>query len=139
MNQTHIIYPLIAMFFLSSSLLLTLGLSRFFAIKRGKVSIRYYRTYNEGSQPEWLHLLGRHVQNHFEVPPLFYIGGILLFVTEQVTALTLYLAWVFFILRCAHSLIHLTINNVSYRFFCFGASLLVLGAIWLALLLGLMS
>lgn len=139
MEKIQIVYPMMAMFFLSSGLLLSLGLSRFMAIQTGKASIKYYQTYDEGCQPKWLHLLGRHVQNHFEVPPLFHICALLFLVTDSVSALAVYLAWGFVILRCAHTLIHLTINNVSYRFFCFGLSLMTLGAMWIVLLLALVN
>ncbi len=139
MQDLSILYPSIAMFFLTGSLLLSLGLSRFIAIKQNKVSIRYYIKYTEGEQPDRLHILGRHVQNHFEVPPLFHIGVILIFVTNTVTDVNLTAAWLFVALRMVHSLIHLINNNVSQRFFCFGLSLVCLTTMWVSLLSNLLS
>lgn len=139
MQDLSIRYPSIAMFFLTGSLLLSLGLSRFIAIKQNKVSIRYYTKYTEGEQPQRLHILGRHVQNHFEVPPLFHIGVILIFVTNTVTDVNLAAACLFVAFRVVHTLIHLTNNNVSQRFFCFGLSLVCLTTMWVSLLSNLLS
>ncbi|WP_231878203.1 hypothetical protein, partial [Oleiphilus sp. HI0117] len=67
MDTVRIIYPAIAMFLLTSFLVFKLGLTRFAAIKRGEVSMKYYRSYNEGQEPQRLHILTRHIHNHFEV------------------------------------------------------------------------
>ena len=139
MQDISILYPSIAMFLLTMTLILSLGLSRFAAIKKGSVSIKYYTKYTEGEQPERLHILGRHVQNHFEVPPLFHIGIALLFVTDSASVLNLSAAWAFVALRAMHSWIHLGKNNVSQRFFCFGASLISLTVIWISLFLNLIN
>jgi len=139
MEPTAIILPAIAMFALTISTLLSLGLSRFFAVRRGEVSVKFYVNYREGRQPERLHILGRHVQNHFEVPPLFYAGIILTFVTGHVTLTALVAAWAFVALRGIHTFIHLGPNNVTVRFFCFGLGLIALTVLWANLLVGLMA
>ena len=127
------------MFFLTFGMIMILGFSRFIAIRQHKMSIKYYKTYNEGQQTDRLHLLNRHIQNHFEVPPLFYIGVILTFLVGAVSLPALIFAWLFFILRCLHAYIHLGSNNVSRRFFCFGASLFALVGLWLTLFIHLLS
>lgn len=111
---------------------------RFRAIKAGDVKISYYRTYNEGNQPHYLHLMSRHVQNHFEIPPLFYAGVILSFVTGNDLLISAVFAWLFVAARVVHTFIHLTSNNVSYRFFAFGFSLICLCALWGSVLYGLL-
>lgn len=138
MNPTSILYPGIAMFFLTLGVLAWLGLSRARAIREGSVSIRYFRTYDEGSQPARLHLLARHVQNHFEVPPLFYAAILFTYVGGAVTPWSVALAWLFVLARCAHSVIHLGPNNVRVRFVTFGASLVVLTGLWVTLLVHLL-
>lgn len=139
MNPVLILYPAVAMFALTLGCIFYLGLARFRAIRRGEVRISYYRTYDKGTQPERLQVLGRHVQNHFEVPPLFHLGVILAYVTQSVTALTLTLAWLFVAARLVHTYIHLGSNNVSVRFFTFGTSLLVLCGLWGTLLAGMLT
>ena len=127
------------MFFLTFSLILKLGISRFIAVQARQISIKYYQKYTDGQQPDRLHILNRHIQNHFEVPPLFYVGAILLFVTDSVSQASLIFAWSFFALRCIHTMIHLGKNDVNHRFFCFGASLLSLAALWVCLILGILK
>ena len=134
-----ILYPAIAMFFCTFSVIGLLGMSRYRAIHNREVSIKYYEKYTDGQQTDRLHILNRHVQNHFEVPPLFYIGIILLFITDTVTLLALISAWGFVLLRCIHSTIHLGRNNVSQRFFCFGLSLISLFLLWASLLVQMLS
>jgi hypothetical protein len=132
-----IVYPAIAMFALTLSMIGALAVARIGAVRRREISIGYYRAY-EGSQPPRLHLLGRHVQNHFEVPPIFYAGVLFTLVTGTVTALSVALAWGFVVARCVHSFIHLGGNDVSRRFFAYAVSLLFLAGLWGALLVALL-
>ncbi len=139
MAPTAILYPGIAMFSLTMGVMVWLGVSRYTAIHNRSVSIKYFRTFNEGSQPERLHLLSRHVQNHFEIPPLFYVGILFTYATGSVTVLSVVLAWLFFLTRCVHSFVHLGANNVTARFSTFGVSLIFLAGIWVCLLAALLT
>lgn len=136
--QPHaILYPGIAMFFLTFSMILVLGRTRYRAIQRREVNIKFFRTYDEGEQPPRLHLVARHVQNHFEVPPLFHLALLFTFAASAVNPVSVGLAWLFVATRCVHSYIHLGSNNVSRRFFTFGLSLLWLAGLWATLLFSL--
>ena len=139
MGNIIIIYPALVMFALTAGLVLSLGLKRFLAIKRGEVSVKYYRLYTEGKQPERLHILTRHVQNHFEVPPLFYVGIILTYITDSVMLISIISAWLYVAFRGLHSCIHLGSNNVSYRFLCFGCSMMALTVLWVSLFVSLLA
>jgi hypothetical protein len=139
MTPTAIVYPGIAMFSLTLLVMVWLGVARYAAIRNRSVSIKYFRAFNDGSQPERLHLLSRHMQNHFEIPPLYYAGILFTYVTNSVTPISVALAWSFFFTRCVHSFIHLGSNNVSARFFTFGLSLVFLAAIWISLLATLLG
>jgi hypothetical protein len=139
MDSSAIIYPAVAMFMLTSSVIAYLGSSRLAAIRRRDVSIRYYRRYNEGEQTPRLQVIGRHAQNHFEVPPLFYIAILFLYVTDSVTPVAVALAWLYFASRCAHAFIHLGSNNVTHRFSAFAVSGLILIGLWILLLISVAS
>lgn len=139
MSSTAIFYPGIAMFFLTLSVMLRMGLARYRGIHSGSVSIKYYRTFTEGEQPDRLHLLSRHMQNHFEIPPLFYAGILFVYVSGGVSVVSVTLAWLFFLSRCVHSYIHLGSNNVSARFFTFGASLAFLAGLWVCALVSVIE
>jgi hypothetical protein len=138
MDRSAIVYPAVAMFFLTVSLIARMAYLRITAVQRGDVSIRYYRLYNEGEQPEPLQLIGRHVQNHFEVPPLFHAVTLFLYATESVTPLAVGLAWGYVGLRGIHSFVHLRGNDVVRRLQVYMASMLVLSALWLLLLVSVL-
>lgn len=138
MEAVQIIYPGIAMFFLTFFVATRTGYTRLTSIRNRKVSIRYYRLYNEGEEPPDMRILSRHLQNHFEVPPIFYVALLFTFVSESVNTLAVGLAWVFVVCRYLHSWIHLGSNNVTHRFSVFVFSGFVLAAIWLHLLVSLL-
>jgi hypothetical protein len=137
MNSSAIIYPAIIMFTMTLALVLSMGIRRYIAVKQRAVNHRYYVAYNEGEETPSLHILSRHVRNHFEVPPLFYIGILFIYVTGSVTQFAVAAAWLFVMLRFLHTLIHMGSNNVRRRFFAFALSLIALGAMWGSLLTSL--
>jgi len=139
MNSVQILYPAMAMFALTMGCVFALGIARYQAIRKGEVRISFFRTYDEGSQPRRLHLLARHVQNHFEVPPLFHLGVILTYATQSASAASLTFAWLFVLVRVVHSAIHLGSNNVSHRFFAYGFSLMMLCGLWASMLVSLLG
>jgi hypothetical protein len=76
-------------------------------------------------------------RNLFELPVLFYVLCLALYVTDGVTALQLGLAWTFVALRCVHSLVHVTYNKVMHRFRAYALGLVVLMAMWITFALHL--
>jgi len=138
MEPTAIVFPAIAMFFITFGMVARMAVLRVGAVRRGEISIRYYRLYDEGAEQGRLRQISRHVQNHFEVPPLFYFGLLFSFVTGSVGALSVAFAWLFVAARCVHSWIHLGSNDVSRRFFTFALSLVFLAGLWATLLVSLL-
>lgn len=69
--------------------------------------------------------------NLFELPVLFHVLCLALYVTGNVTVPQLVLAWSFAGLRVAHSAIHCTYNRVMHRFRVFVLGMLCLLAMWL--------
>ena len=58
-------------------------------------------------------------KNLFEVPILFYLLAVYLFVTKQVDATYVTAAWIFVAFRWLHSAVHCTINIVMLRFYLY--------------------
>jgi hypothetical protein len=56
------------------------------------------------------------LKNLFEIPVLFYVLVLYLYVTTQVDAVYVFSAWVFVAFRALHSAVHCTINIVILRF-----------------------
>ena len=135
METVSILYPSIAMALLTMFYLLFVGFTRYNAVTGGKQDGEYYELYRDGEETPYLRLIGRHLQNHFEIPPLFHIAVLLCLVTGAVSTLTIGLAWAYFGLRVVHMVVHLSSNVVQTRFLAFLASHLVLMALWIAMLL----
>lgn len=69
-------------------------------------------------------------RNLFELPVLFYVALVAAAMTGQVTVTTLSLAWLFVLLRVAHSTIQCTYNKVMHRFYAYLAGGIVLWVLW---------
>lgn len=69
--------------------------------------------------------------NLFEIPVLFYTVIILVHIENLTNYLYVTLAFSFVALRCIHSLIHITYNNVQQRFSVYFLSTFVLWILWL--------
>jgi len=69
--------------------------------------------------------------NHiFEQPTLFYAAVVYIFLVGHGNTLNVALAWSYVLLRIVHSLIHISVNNVSWRAATFALSgLCLLGMI----------
>lgn len=68
--------------------------------------------------------------NLFEIPVLFYVALIVLYVTDLSNGLYLGLAWAFVLLRYVHGFIHVTYNRVLHRFAVYFMGTLLLWVIW---------
>jgi hypothetical protein len=68
--------------------------------------------------------------NLLEMPVLFYVICLMLFVTNRVDEMFVYLAWIYVVLRVLHSLIHLTYDNLRQRMALFALSNLVVIVMW---------
>ncbi len=139
MQSIQILYPAFAMFLLTATVLAILGVNRFRAVRNREMDGRFFKLYRGYEEPDRLRLLSRHASNHFEVPPLFYIGVILIYLTGQVGVFQLVTAWAFVALRYLHTYIHLGSNRVTRRFIVFVISGFVLVALWASLLVALLT
>jgi len=66
------------------------------------------------------------LENLFELPVLFYALVLYLHVVGQVDGFHVAAAWVFFLFRVAHSVIHCTFNHVMLRFGMYAVASLAL-------------
>ena len=69
-------------------------------------------------------------RNLFEVPVLFYVLCLALYVTHRQGAVLVALCWLFVVLRAVHSAIHCTYNNVMHRFLVYVTSTVLLFGLW---------
>lgn len=129
-----LIFPLLAQVALTFLVMLHMYVRRVREFQRRRIDPQAARTRSQASgllkdsAPS-----SDHFQNLFEMPVLFYVAVLLALTLLVNDRLLLLLAWLFVALRAAHSLIHLTYNQVMHRFFVFIASAVVLLGIWVRL------
>ena len=76
--------------------------------------------------PESVEYPAKNLRNLLELPVLFYVLCLYLYVAQSADTIYVAAAWLFLVLRAAHSVIHCTVNRVKMRFYVYFASALVL-------------
>ena len=102
------------------------------AIKNRDTKYKYFRAY-EGSAPEYLLTARHHYKNFFEIPILFYLLCLVLYIIDDVSAIDLWIAWLFVIFKGIHSYIRITSNYVPYRAYSFNVCAFLLLGGWIIL------
>lgn len=134
--KAAILYPSIVMALFTLTLIASLGLRRFYAVRARKMDPRFYKTFDTPTQePEGLRKHTRNVQNHFEVPPLFHLAVWGTYAAGEVTTSAVVAAWLFVAARAVHTYVHVTHNTVLQRFAIYGVALFACVYLWLHLAL----
>jgi hypothetical protein len=128
--MTAILYPMFALVALTFGVLLLIPVARFRAAFRGQVNPGDFRYGESARVPGTVSLPNRNFMNLLEMPVLFYVACLALYVTGKADEISIALAWVYVALRVAHSAVHLTYNNVFHRLAAYAASVAVLLVIW---------
>jgi len=131
MHPESIFVPVGVLGLWTGLILVLTGGKRLRAIKtrRMKASALAYGESDE--VPLDVSLFNRNLMNLLEMPVLFYVAALSLFVTHHVNANIVNLCWAFVALRIVHSVIHVTYNNVFHRFVMFLSSNIVLLVLWI--------
>jgi hypothetical protein len=120
--------------FLTFAVLIMIPLRRFRAGAAGEAAGEIVRDdfkFGESANvPGHVSIPNRNYMNLLELPVLFYVSSLMLFVAGKVDAVVLGVAWLYVALRIVHSLIHLTYNNVMHRLIAFATSNVVLVVYW---------
>ena len=135
-----LVYPMAAMVLLTALVLTRMVLGRFAAVKRGEVDARFYKTQQgDEGEPRLAAQRTRHFVNLFESPVLFYAACITAMVVGQGSGAIVWLAWVYVACRVVHAFVHMGSNKIPPRMFVYGASWIVLLAMWGTLVVGVAS
>ncbi len=102
------------------------------AMRKARLPAQTYTIPETISQhlPEAVNYPANNLKNLFELPVLFYALCLYLYAAGHVDQIYVLAAWLFFILRVLHSIVHCTRNIVMLRFYLYSAAALVL---WLML------
>jgi hypothetical protein len=139
MRQTTILFPLMALAGWTFAVLLLIPFQRFRAAFRNQVVADDFKFGESQNVPPGVSIPNRNYMNLLEMPVLFYVACLTLYVTKSVDAIALALAWTYVALRVVHSLVHLTYNNVIHRLSFFAASNVVLAGMWIYVLIALLE
>ena len=140
MKQLSIFYPLLGQVGITFAVWLWMYKTRLSEIK--KMAVRPSEIATDQALTEKLKNVvapADNFKNLFEVPVLFYVLTLSLYVTHRVDTLFLVLMSLFVIARAAHSLIHCTNNNVIQRFISYVVSSAILWLSWLLFAISLLS
>ncbi|MDE2134062.1 MAG: MAPEG family protein [Alphaproteobacteria bacterium] len=132
MPQSEIFLPIGVLAFWTFFVLFLIPLRRFRAAFAGKVGPNDFKYGESARVPGEVSIPNRNYMNLLEMPVLFYVVGLMFYVSGRVDTLVLLLAWAYVVLRLVHSLIHLTYNNVRHRLAFFGLSNVPVIALWVA-------
>ena len=131
MDQQLILLPLFAQVLLTALIWFWMYYTRIREIHRANIDIQALAQTKQAHE-----LLSRvstpaeNLINLFEIPVLFYVAVIVLYVTESVSTLYLTLTSAFVVFRYAHSLIPITYNRIIHRFLIYVTSTTILWIIW---------
>jgi len=136
MKNIQIIYPILPIVGLHLYAHVHLSINTYKAIKSREVKYRYFRVY-EGDVPDYLKAARDHYKNFTEQPILFYLLCVLLFITENVNTLDIYIAWSYTVFKIIHSIIRFATNYVPHRSKAFYIGSIVLFAGWIRFVISL--
>ncbi len=123
MTQTAIFTPVFAMYLLTLVVWVYMYIRRIGFIKGNALGPEELTPHAlERLSPPAVSNPSDNLKNLFEIPVLFYVLALYLYVTVQVDAVHLGAAWVFVVFRVLHSAIHCTINIVMLRFYLYLAA-----------------
>jgi hypothetical protein len=137
MNQECIFWPMIGMAFLTFVPLLLVAFKRIQSSFQGRTTPDDYKLGESDRVPADISIPNRNYMNMLELPVLFYVLALALYVSRRVDTVFMVLAWTYVALRTVHSVIHLTYNRVQHRVVPFGISNFVLITMWAVFALGL--
>lgn len=129
MNQTAIFWPMIVHAALVYGIYVLIGLRRKQAVQSGRATVAQFRE-NQNEPVESL-FVRNNLANQFELPMLFHVVCLALYVTAGAGMLAVVLAWIFSLSRIVHSVIHVTTNRIKYRQPAFVLGFLAVGFLWL--------
>ena len=132
-----LIVAMAAQVLLTLGVLFWLGSERVPRVMSGEIAVKDIAVERIG-YPLRARLLSNNFDNQFQLPVLFYVAGLLILILGGPNWLEVGLAWLFVVLRYAHTGIHVTTNRVHRRFVVYTTGLAVLALLWIVLLIRLL-
>ena len=132
MRNPAILYPMFALAAWTLVVLLLIPIARVRSARRREIVVDDFKYGESPAVPPAVSIPNRNYMNLLELPMLFYVVCIVLYLIAGASRATIALAWAFVALRIVHSLIHLSYNHVVHRLAAFTASNVALVMLWMA-------
>jgi hypothetical protein len=136
MDTKLIFLPAVAMVALTFAVWCRMYVTRIGQMKRERIHPQAVATSAQAAARLTDSCAADNFRNLFELPVLFYVALVVAALTQQVNVATIGLAWLFVLLRVAHSAIHCTYNKVMHRFYAYVAGGVALWLLWGVIALG---
>jgi hypothetical protein len=130
MDNLEILRPAFALAAWTFLVLLLIPFVRVRSVRRREIAPNDFKYGESQAVPPDVSIPNRNYMNLLEMPMLFYVVCILLYVTAGTTRPAILLAWAYVALRVIHSLIHLTYNHILHRLVAFTLSNAALVSLW---------
>ena len=130
MHHLDILWPVFALAAWTLLVLLLIPFVRVRSVRRREIGSNDFKYGESQAVPPNVSIPNRNYMNLLELPMLFYVVCILLYVTAGDSRMAVVVAWCYVALRAAHSLIHLTYNHVLHRLAAFTLSNAALVSLW---------
>ena len=125
-----ILWPMAAMAALTFIVLSLVPMFRAGDVSAGRLGVHDFKMGESERVPEATRLYNRNYMNLLELPVLFYVVCLIIFVTGGTEMIKVWLAWAFVAFRALHTLVHLTVNRVLLRLSLFSAAAFTLMILW---------
>ena len=135
MNQLEIFFPMSTLVLLTFIVLFFIPIRRFRAAFANRVTPEDFALGESARVPGSVSLANRNFMNLLEVPVLFYVLCLALYVTATVSSFFMIMAWFYVAARLIHSIVNISYNNVIHRLICFATSNIVLMVMWVQFLI----
>ena len=119
MTSTAIFSPFFAMIFLTLLVWVYMYMRRIRFIK--SLEIRPAELVGKLDQlsPPGVFNPSDNLKNLFEIPVIFYVLVLYIYIVQQVDTIYVNAAWIFVIFRTLHSIVHCTFNYIMLRFYLY--------------------
>lgn len=126
-----ILWPIAAMAALTFLVLSLVPMFRAGDVNAGRLGTHDFKMGESDRVPEATKLYNRNYMNLLELPLLFYVVCLVIFVTDKANWIEVNLAWGFVLFRALHTWVHLTINRVLIRMAMFSMAAFILMFLWI--------
>lgn len=129
--STAIFWPVMVQILLTLCVYILMAKRRFGAVRAGTAKAHDYRI--PTIEPAPSATVARNLINQFELPVLFYVICIALYVTGGAGIVSIVFAWIFVVSRLLHAYVHVTSNRLMLRQRLFSIGVIATIALWLLL------